>query len=134
MGVNDDLTINDDKKIPLMSLYDMSKQIVANLPVRATAVELEPLKKILRKFKHLGYYMLLCREENDYTVVRVRKTKSKDKFEDLIIELLQSRGNIKDIDYADDKDSLECWIQDKEGKVKLFMLFPYSWGVINCQL
>jgi hypothetical protein len=80
------------------------------LPVRATAAELEPCKKIIRKFKHLGYYMLLCREENDYTVVRVRKAKSQDKFEDLIIELLQSRGDIKDIDYDTDKQSLECWV------------------------
>ena len=80
------------------------------MPIRATTAELEPLKKILRKFKHLGYFMLLCREQNDYTVVRVRKIKNSDKFEDLIIELLQSRGDIKDIDYSDDKKSLECWI------------------------
>ena len=39
-----------DKELPLMSLYDMSKQIVRNLPTRTTATELEPLKKILRKF------------------------------------------------------------------------------------
>ena len=108
--------IKSDSKLSLMSLYDMSKQIVAQLPVRATAAELEPCKKIIRKFKHLGYYMLLCREENDYTVVRVRKAKSQDKFEDLIIELLQSRGDIKDIDYDTDKQSLECWVQ-KDDKI-----------------
>ncbi len=124
--------IKSDSKLSLMSLYDMSKQIVAQLPVRATAAELEPCKKIIRKFKHLGYYMLLCREENDYTVVRVRKAKSQDKFEDLIIELLQSRGDIKDIDYDTDKQSLECWVQ-KDDKIMMYKLFPYSWGVIECQ-
>ena len=126
------MKMEEEKQLPLMSLYDMSKQIVANLPIRSTAAELEPLKKILRKFKHLGYYMLLCREENDYTVVRVRKANSPDKFEDLIIELLQSRGDIKDIDYDTDKKSLECWIQ-KEDKIMMYKLFPYSWGVIECQ-
>ena len=124
--------IKSDSKLSLMSLYDMSKQIVAQLPVRATAAELEPCKKIIRKFKHLGYYMLLCREENDYTIVRVRKAKSQDKFEDLIIELLQSRGDIKDIDYDTDKQSLECWVQ-KDDKIMMYKLFPYSWGVIECQ-
>lgn len=124
--------IKSDNKLSLMSLYDMSKQIVAQLPVRATTAELEPCKKIIRKFKHLGYYMLLCREENDYTVVRVRKAKSQDKFEDLVIELLQSRGDIKDIDYDTDKQSLECWIQ-KDDKIMMYKLFPYSWGVIECQ-
>ena len=119
-------------KLNLMNLYEMSKQVVANLPIRSTSAELEPCKKILRKFKHLGYYMLLCREENDYTVIKVRKAKSPDKFEDLIIEILQSRGDIKDIDYDTDKKSLECWVQ-KEDKIMMYKLFPYSWGVIECQ-
>lgn len=32
--------------------------------------------------------MLMCREDNYYTVLRVRKAKNPDTFEDLIIELL----------------------------------------------
>ena len=120
-----------DKELPLMSLYDMSKQIVRNLPARTTAAELEPLKKILRKFKKLGYFMLMCREDNYYTVLRVRKAKNPDTFEDLIIELLQEHGDIKDIDYDTDKQSLECWVQ-KEDDVKMFKLFSYNWGVLEC--
>lgn len=120
-----------DKELPLMSLYDMSKQIVRNLPARTTATELEPLKKILRKFKKLGYFMLMCREDNYYTVLRVRKAKNPDTFEDLIIELLQEHGDIKDIDYDTDKQSLECWVQ-KEDDVKMFKLFNYNWGVLEC--
>ena len=125
--------MDEEKKVPLMSLYEMSKQIVAQMPIRATSAELEPLKQILRRFKKLGYFMLLCREENDYTVVKVRKAKNPDKFEDLIIELLQSRGDIKDIDYDTDKKSLECWVQ-KEDKIMMYKLFPYSWGVIECSI
>lgn len=121
-----------DKELPLMSLYDMSKQIVRNLPARTTAAELEPLKKILRKFKKLGYFMLMCREDNYYTVLRVRKAKNPDTFEDLIIELLQEHGDIKDIDYDTDKQSLECWVQ-KEDDVKMFKLFAYNWGIVECR-
>ena len=77
--------------------------------------------------------MLMCREDNYYTVIRVRKANNPDKFEDLVIELLQEHGDIKDIDYGDDKKALECWVQKEKEKPKLFMLFPYSWGVIECQ-
>lgn len=125
--------MDEKKKLPLMSLYEMSKQIVANLPARTSYADLEPCRKILRKFKHLGYYMLMCREDNYYTVIKVRKAKSPDKFEDLIIELLQVHGDIKDIDYDTDKKSLECWVQ-KDDEIKMFKLFPYSWGVIECSI
>ena len=103
--------IDNENQIPLMSLYDMSKQIVSNLPARITSADLEPCKKTLRKFKKLGYFMLMCREINYYTVIRVRKTKNPDKFEDLIIELLQIHGDIKDIDWSNDKkEDIECWV------------------------
>ena len=119
------------EEIKGMTLYDMSKQVVKNLPARTTAIELEPCKKILRNFKKLGYFMLMCREDNYYTVVRVRKAKNPDKFEDLIIELLQEHGDIKDIDYDSDKQSLECWVQ-KDDEVRMFKLFPCSDWVIEC--
>ena len=121
----------DEIQNPKMTLYDMSKQVVKTLPPLITYTELEPCKKILRKFKKLGYFMLMCREDNYYTVIRVRKANNPDKFEDLIIELLQQYGDIKDIDYDSDKESLECWVQ-KDNEVKMFKLFNYSWGVLEC--
>lgn len=121
----------DENYNPKMTLYDMSKQIVKTLPPLITYIELEPCRKILRKFKKLGYFMLMCREDNYYTVIRVRKANNPDKFEDLIIELLQEHGDIKDIDYDSDKESLECWVQ-KDNEVKMFKLFNYSWGVLEC--
>ena len=119
---------------PKMTLYEMSKQVVAGLPARTTAADLEPCKKLLRKFKKLGYFMLMCREDNYYTVIKVRKAKNPDKFEDLVIELLQVHGDIKDIDWSNDKkEDLECWVQPKDGEPKLFKLFNYSWGVVECE-
>ena len=116
-----------------MTLYEMNKRVVAGLPALTTPLELDKCKSVLRKFKHLGYFMLMCREDNYYTVIKVRKAKNPDKFEDLVIELLQSQGAIKDIDYSDDKKSLECWVQKDEEDPKVYMLFPYGWGVIECQ-
>ena len=79
--------------------------------------------------------MLMCREENWYTVLKVRKTKNNpDKFEDLVIELLQNKGEIKGLNLDEEKKAIECWIYDKEkNEVFMYLLFPYNWGVIECQ-
>ena len=36
--------MDEENKLPLMTLYEMSKQVVAGLPVRSTSAELEPCK------------------------------------------------------------------------------------------
>ena len=78
--------------------------------------------------------MLLCRESNYYTVVQVQgsKVKNNDKFEDIIIELLQQNGEIKELNYNEDKSAIECWVS-KDEETKMFLLFPYSWGVVRCK-
>ena len=78
--------------------------------------------------------MLLCREQNYYTVVQVQgsKVKNNDKFEDIIIELLQNNGEIKELNYNEDKSAIECWVS-KDEETNMFLLFPYSWGVIRCK-
>ena len=117
-----------------MTLYDVNKSVIKQMPSKLTLAELEPSKKLLRSFKHLGYFMLMCKERNYYTVVRVRKAKNPDKFEDLIIELLQQQGEIKGLNFSEDKKNIECWVYNKEeDDAFMYLLFPYSWGVIECQ-
>lgn len=103
-------------------------------PSLTTPLELSPGKSLLREFKKIGYFMLMCREKNYYTVVKVQgqKVKCNDLFEDLVIELLQDNGEIKEINYNEDKSAVECWIA-KDEEVNMFLLFPYSWGVIRCK-
>lgn len=119
------------------TVYDINKAAILQMPSKLTTAELEPCKKLLRSFKKLGYFMLMCRENNYYTVIRVRKTKNNpDHFEDLILELLQQNGNeIKGLNLNETKDALECWTLDKEkNEVFMYLLFPYSWGVIECSV
>lgn len=119
-----------------MTVYDVNKAVILQMPSKITSAELEPCKKLLRSFKKLGYFMLMCREENWYTVLKVRKTKNNpDKFEDLVIELLQKQGEIKGLNLDEEKKAIECWIYDKEkNEVFMYLLFPYSWGVIECSI
>ena len=80
--------------------------------------------------------MLLCRENNYYTVIQVQgaKVKNNDKFEDVVIEILQQHGEIKELNYNEDKTAVECWVYDQEKEeVFMFLLFPYSWGVVRCK-
>ena len=78
--------------------------------------------------------MLLCREQNYYTVIQVQgsKVKNNDKFEDIIIELLQQHGEIKELNYNENKSAIECWVS-KDEETNMFLLFPYSWGVVRCK-
>ena len=117
-----------------LTLYDINKAALASIPSKTTYLELEPCRALLREFKKLGYYMLLCREKNYYTVIQVQgiKVKNKDKFEDIIIELLQSQGEIKELNYNEDKSAIECWVVSSD-EVNMFLLFPYSWGVVRCK-
>ena len=119
-----------------MTVYDVNKAVILQMPSKITSAELEPCKKLLRSFKKLGYFMLMCREENWYTVLRVRKTKNNpDKFEDLVIELLQKRGEIKGLNLDEEKKAIECWIYDKEkNEVFMYLLFSYNWGIIECSI
>jgi len=119
-----------------LTLYDINKAALNSIPSKKTYLELEPCRSLLREFKKLGYYMLLCRENNYYTVIQVQgaKVKNNDKFEDVVIEILQQHGEIKELNYNEDKTAVECWVYDQEKEeVFMFLLFPYSWGVVRCK-
>ena len=117
-----------------LTLYDVNKAALNSIPSKTTYLELEPCRSLLREFKKLGYYMLLCREKNYYTVIQVQglKVKNNDKFEDVVIELLQDNGEIKELNYNEDKTAIECWVA-KNDETNMYLLFPYSWGVIRCK-
>lgn len=75
--------------------------------------------------------MLLCNDIRYYTVFEVCD-EYEEKVEDIIIECLQNKGVIQQINYNEDKNAIECWIKNEDG-VFMFLLFDYEWGVITCQ-
>ena len=116
--------------------YEINKMVVAQLPSLITEAQLRKGKELIKEFTHrhitsVGYYMLLGRDINYYTVFEVCN-EYEEKVEDIVIECLQNIGVIQYIDNSDDGLSVECWIKNDKGTFALY-LFDYSEGVITCQ-
>ena len=119
-----------------MTEYEINKMIMAQLPSLITEAQLKKGKELIKEFTHrhitsVGYYMLLGRDINYYTVFEVCD-EYEEKVEDIVIECLQNIGVIQCIDNSADNHSIECWIKNDKGTFALY-LFDYSEGVITCQ-
>lgn len=75
--------------------------------------------------------MLLCNDIRYYTVFEVCD-EYEENVEDIVIECLQNKGVIQQINYNENESAIECWIKNEDG-VFMFLLFDYEWGVITCQ-
>ena len=68
------------------------------------------------------YYMLLCKERSDYTIIRLNSFNYTQVSQELR-EILESRGEILGIDYMHGHDCYECWVRDEDGEPFLYMFF-----------
>lgn len=117
-----------------MTQYELNKMVVKQLSAKITNGQLKEYKELLKEFgKQDEVFMLLCNDTHYYTVIQRVKGKDNAQFQNVVIELLQDNGDIKLIDWADEsKTALECWVQQNDD-VFMFMLFPYSWGIVECE-
>lgn len=75
------------------------------------------------------YWMLLCRERNDYTIFHF--VESIDKLADSINKTLRNRGDIIDFVRRDD-GNYEIWIRDIDTKENfVYYLFDYNQAIIE---
>lgn len=81
------------------------------------------------------YFMLLCREANDYTLFNFRLYL--DYKEPLIIAgdeiytCMKNRGQVYSIEKTKDNYAVEIWLNHKEYGLVCYYLFPYDEGVIE---
>ena len=113
-----------------LTLYDMNKQAMQQeKPLDAIAFHIKVDDMITDLFDiHKPYWMLLCRERNDYTLfimLTIDGTKSE------MIETLHNRGEILSIDKQKD-GNYEIWIRDPNTKENfVYYFFDYSFGIIK---
>lgn len=124
-----------DKKnnyIPIGNLYQINQQLV-NKEVPLSKKQINLKQASLVSYFNEKYYMLLCRELNDYTVYKVNKSlNSKEKAAYEVIETLKERGTIYAIDAKED-GAYEIWIKPfLEELPHAYYLFPYTRAVIEC--
>ena len=119
-----------------LSLYDMNKQIISQLPTY-TSEQLEEAKDLIVKYvtdyQHKDeYYMLLCHDIHYFTVF-VRHTNPKENIENALLDCINNVGDIKSIEYSSDEQALEIWVTDPNGESYAMYFFDYGRGIVLCQ-
>lgn len=124
----------EDKTLeqPTMSLYEYSKQIVANeVPMDPILFNQKMIEVSIDMVKHT-YIMLLCHDRRDYTIFHITNADKKNAAKE-ISETLLNRGKILLVDKQKD-GSWEIWIRDSLTDENFaYYLFPYDDGVVEVE-
>lgn len=118
-----------------MPLYEINQSLIGQLPAY-DADQIEDLKnrinKWINKYFEEEYYMLLCRDINYYTIFHHTKP-IRAEFDTLgnavVSILLESDWTVHSDEIEEDSDHCEIWFK-KDDNTYVFMLFPYSQGVV----
>lgn len=126
-----------------MSLYDMNKQIIGQLPPMSQNIEsqTEHLTKFIEFLQTTRnkYYMLLCKEISYFTLFHRSGDVEDESFEDVLEEILTDFGTWVTWSPTEDGGGIEYWVKRKEPKeedeaheeVYCFILFPYDAGLVE---
>ena len=140
---------SEKTKISGATLYDLNKQIIEQTENPMTDENLyDALDYIVAPFfkKNIEqrinkedfdncYFMLLCKEDNNYTLFNVRNYL--DFHEPILIvcdELricLKNRGKIYSIENTEYNYAIDLWLLDVDKGMLCYYLFPYNEGVIE---
>lgn len=124
----------EDKTLeqPTMSLYEYSKQVVANeVPMDPILFNQKMIEVSMDMVEHT-YMMLLCHDRRDYTIFHIANADKKIAAKE-ISETLYNRGKILLVDKQKD-GSWEIWIRDSLTDENFaYYLFPYDNGVVEVE-
>lgn len=127
--------IPDDQDTSIgMNMYDINKQIIAQLPAINEADMIAVKREIIRKYcdqMKAEYYMLLCRDINYYTVFKIDLKLADETIEDVLVDCANYIGTIKSIGFTEDEQAIELWMTNEEDTYVAYF-FPYDKGVIVC--
>ena len=118
------------------NLYELNQSAMTALPAMETGA-IETAKQKIVDFisnQQSKYFMLLSNERQYYTVFITGYDTGTDfnygKIEDEVIECLENRGILKDIDEVE--GGIEFWLTEGDNSY-VYYLFDYQGGIIKCQ-
>ena len=82
---------------------------------------------------HNHYYMLLCNDRRDFTIVTLDVTNEEKVAAaafTVVDECLINRGKIKAIDLTEHKDAIEMWLNIDDEEF-CYYFFPYDAGIVE---
>ena len=114
-----------------ITLYDANKQIMCKQPI----LDMDKVEKGIENVvfwlsgQHDDYFMLLCHERRDYTLINFIGTRKNFlKAGEEVKETLWNRGDILDIGF--EEGIVTLWVLIDEDAF-LYHLFPFNMGVIE---
>jgi len=113
-----------------MTLYDVNKQLVANLEPLVVEDFFKKTREMVSDIwdSKKKYWMLLCNDRQDYTVFILL---TKDGTLNEMYPTLSNRGSIISIEKQKD-GNYEIWIRDPKTKENFaYYLFDYTFGIIE---
>ena len=123
---------------PSMSLYDINKSIIRQMPVLTKKEVKKFCKECCEEYQALTantYYMMLCNELNYYTLfVNDGITKapiSNDSLAITLKDIILELGDVYSVSLTENKDAIEIWIKMPEKEdPSVFYFFAYEKGVV----
>lgn len=122
-----------DNSKPSINLYDFNKTNMAQIkpydPIVLARMCNKTAHDIWDRVQRPVYWMLLCRERNDYTIFCIKNQVSE--FSSALVECLNNRGKVLDITEQDD-GNYEIWVRDFDTNENVaYYLFDYQNGVVE---
>lgn len=116
-----------------INLYELSKQVVSQLPVFDDN-SWEGAEKVFEDWittKESKNFMLLGRDINYYTVFSPKEEDAEfTKLFEAVKECITFVGDVKGFDPSESGDAIEIWVQ-KEDAVTCMYLFEYDKGIVT---
>lgn len=118
-------------EVELGTLYDLNKQIMAQLPPQDEITMSHNWTVIGDWFgkDQNRWFMLMCKERSDFTLIHI----TDNQFAKGVAELqkiLQERGQILAIQYLHGEDAFEIWVKAND-EVFMFMFFGADWMIVE---
>lgn len=117
-----------------MTNYEINQQVYAQLPEISHEKMEEGIDCIndFAKERDNVYYMMLCRDQNYYTLFHYSNGMHEfSNMANAVIALLQEIGTIKGIEFDNVSQAIEIWITSTKGTTNAYYLFPYDAGVVE---
>ena len=109
-----------------MSLYELNKSIIAQLPTKPTYAEQGEDRKLINKFfNSIGRtsYMLLCKDISYYTIFTYEGNKMAN-YETLgaaVLDCLQDVGQFVCADITEDGNAVEIWVRTEDDNICMYL-------------
>lgn len=110
-----------------MDLYDMNKQIIAQLPDLTDWDRVEQLFNDFHANWRNRYYMMYGKEISYFTVFNIVEPHL---FGSVVMDCIPNVGVVKAIDLTEAADAVEIWVIYKDEPTCLY-LFPYDMGIVE---